>query len=217
MYCGKCGEKLNDGAKFCKKCGTPTYDLKPQTQKTEVLRSNSKPYATNSSGVAQETSGNIAVTIALSIGVIICSVTSWIQLLGEKYTVRGLVSAMRDISGFVGKMAYYGGSMDSEAEAMLFFVKMLAYAAYLIPIVYAVHIYFAVKKKNGYYAGGYTILVSVIFIIAVIMGGKSIQSGMNSIIDLGSQMPTVIGVTFMPYLTCGLAACDVFISSKARK
>lgn len=217
MYCGKCGEKLNDGAKFCKKCGTPTSDLKPQTQKTEVLRSNSKPYATNSSGVAQETSGNIAVTIALSIGVIICSVTSWIQLLGEKYTVRGLVSAMRDISGFVGKMAYYGGGMDSEAEAMLSFVKMLAYAAYLIPVVYAVHIYFAVKKKNGYYAGWYTILVSVIFIIAVIMGGKSIQSGMNSIIDLGSQMPTVIGVTFMPYLTCGLAVCDVFISSKARK
>lgn len=37
MFCEKCGQQLNEGAKFCSNCGTPTGDA-VQTQEVQPIQ-----------------------------------------------------------------------------------------------------------------------------------------------------------------------------------
>lgn len=212
MYCGQCGEQLNENAKFCKKCGAPVRNATLGTQNMVTAKSVQQTCVQNNDGMEKGIAKDDWISIGLSIGIIICSLSSWIQIFGEKYTAFNLYKTMKDVSSFVGDLSYYFGDLPwgyNYVPITLLVVFVLFVC--LIPIVYGIHILGVVLKKSDYIAHIYTVFACVCFIVVINMGLSAIKSEIGSIVELKN----IMSLTFMPYLTCILAVLDGLVAAKS--
>ena len=71
MYCVKCGNKLEDEAKFCVNCGTKRVDLQKVSKESEVVYEDPKEFVPEQKASNSVIFGVIALTMIIAIGLIL--------------------------------------------------------------------------------------------------------------------------------------------------
>ena len=71
MYCVKCGNKLEDEAKFCVNCGTKRVDLQNVAKDNEIVYEEYKEIAPEPKASNSVIFGVIALTMIIAIGLIL--------------------------------------------------------------------------------------------------------------------------------------------------
>ena len=118
-YCGKCGQKMSDSAKFCSSCGEPNPLAAPGVAPTSPTPTPSISHLTGSAGGILNTLSVVELVVAVAWAV----VAIYLAVIG--FRVIGTLSVYRDYMEFLGWL----GGRDYVAMAWLAALSMLALAA----------------------------------------------------------------------------------------